>query len=48
MVSHADGITSYKAKGPVPSTTTKRSYYGATYLFDHIDEQLGIIADLKA
>jgi transposase len=35
-------------QGPIPSTTVKRSYYGATYLFDSIGESLGITADLKA
>lgn len=34
-------------QGPVPSTTVKHSYYGATYLFDAIGESLGIAADLK-
>ncbi|ABR49269.1 transposase, IS4 family protein [Alkaliphilus metalliredigens QYMF] len=34
-------------QGPVPSTTVKHSYYGATYLFDAIGESLGITADLK-
>jgi len=34
-------------QGPVPSTVMKRSYYGATYLFDEIGELLGITADLK-
>ena len=34
-------------QGPVPSTVMKRSYYGATYLFDKIGELLGITADLK-
>lgn len=34
-------------QGPVPSTTIKHSYYGATYLFDAIGESLGIAADLK-
>lgn len=34
-------------QGPVPSTTVKHSYYGATYLFDCIGESLGITADLK-
>ena len=34
-------------QGPVPSTVMKRSYYGATYLFDEIGELLGITADSK-
>ena len=35
-------------QGPVPSTVMKRSFYGATYLFDKIGELLGVTADLKA
>ncbi len=35
-------------QGPIPSTTIKHRYYGATYLFDSIGESLGIKADLKA
>lgn len=35
-------------QGPVPSTGVKRSYYGATYLFDQIGDQLGLMTDLKA
>lgn len=34
--------------GPVPITQMKRSFYGATYLFNQIGEQIGITADLKA
>lgn len=34
--------------GPVPSVSTRHSYYGATYLFDAIGEALGITDDLKA
>jgi transposase len=33
--------------GPVPSITYKRSFYGATYLFNAIGEKLGITDDLK-
>ncbi|HCA29593.1 MAG TPA: IS1634 family transposase [Ruminococcaceae bacterium] len=33
--------------GPVPSTQTTRSFYGATYLLDTIGEQLGVTEDLK-
>ena len=37
-----------KAKrGPVPITRTARSFYGATYLFDRIGEDTGVIEDLK-
>lgn len=34
--------------GPTPSTSTRHGYFGATYLFDAIGEQLGITQDLKA
>jgi len=34
-------------KGPVPMEETKRCFYGATYLFDVIGDQLGITDDLK-
>ncbi len=34
-------------RGPVPSTRTTRSFYGATYLLDAIGEKLGIAQDLK-
>lgn len=34
-------------KGPIPTTVTARSFYGATYLFDAIGDKLGIISDLK-
>jgi transposase len=33
--------------GPVPSVACKRSFYGATYLFNEIGEKLGITDDLK-
>jgi len=33
--------------GPVPATRTARRFYGATWLFDAIGEQLGITEDLK-
>lgn len=33
--------------GPVPATRTARLFYGATWLFDVIGEQLGITEDLK-
>ena len=36
-----------KQPGPVPSVESKRSFYGATYLFDAIGEKLGIVRDLK-
>lgn len=34
-------------RGPVPAETAKRSFYGATYLFDAIGDKLGITDDLK-
>lgn len=34
-------------QGPVPSTEIKRSFFGATYLFDKIADKLGILDDLK-
>jgi hypothetical protein len=36
-----------KSPGPVATTQCKRSFYGATYLFDAIGEKLGIFDDLK-
>jgi Transposase DDE domain len=33
--------------GPVPIIRTKRSFYGATYLFDRIGEDTGVNEDLK-
>ena len=40
-------VTSVNKRGPVPSASTRHSYYGATYLFDAIGEELGITQDLK-
>ena len=40
-------VTSVNKRGPVPSVSTRHSYYGATYLFDAIGEELGITQDLK-
>ena len=34
--------------GPDPITVSDRKFYGATYLFDRIGEQIGVIDDLKA
>lgn len=34
-------------RGSVPIVDTARSFYGATYLFDTIGENLGVTADLK-
>jgi hypothetical protein len=39
-------LNEVNARGPVPITTHKRSFYGATYLFDDIGEKLGITRDL--
>jgi len=33
--------------GPVSSTESSRSFYGATYLFDAVGEKLGVTRDLK-
>ncbi len=33
--------------GPVPITRTGRCFYGATYLFDRIGEEIGVAKDLK-
>ncbi|TKB05500.1 transposase, partial [Desulforhopalus sp. IMCC35007] len=36
-----------KAKpGPVPITRQARSFYGATYLFDQLGEEVGVTEDL--
>ena len=41
-------IVGEKAKrGPVPITRIARSFYGATYLFDHIGKETGVTEDLK-
>ena len=34
-------------RGPVPATKAERLFYGATYLFDQIGIETGIVADLK-
>lgn len=34
-------------RGPVPSTKAARSFFGATYLFDHIGKLMGVSDDLK-
>ena len=34
-------------RGPVPITRISRSFYGATYLFDQIGEDTGVMEDLK-
>lgn len=35
-------------RGPVSITKATRSFYGATYLFDRIGEDMGVIDDLKS
>ncbi|OMF18506.1 transposase [Paenibacillus sp. FSL H8-0548] len=40
-------ISTATKRGPVPSTQMARKFYGATYLFDAIGENLGIVQDLK-
>ena len=35
-------------RGAVPTTYSARSFYGATYLFDRIGENIGVTEDLKA
>jgi hypothetical protein len=35
------------APGPLPITLAARRFYGATYLFDRIGEEAGVISDLK-
>ena len=40
-------IESHPKPGPVPMTKVKRSFFGATYLFDMIGEITGVEADLK-
>jgi len=34
--------------GPVPHTSTKHMYYGATYLLEKLSDELGLTSDLKA
>lgn len=43
----AQDSSSSAKRGPVPSLEYKRSFYGATFLFDAIGDKLGIIDDLK-
>jgi transposase len=35
-------------RGPIPITSIERNFYGATYLFDRIGEDTGVVEDLKA
>lgn len=41
------GIAAISHPGPVPVVMCRRSFHGATYLFDAIGEKLGITEDLK-
>jgi hypothetical protein len=43
----ADLISSVKKRCPKPVLTSKRLFYGATYLFDAIGEKLGVTRDLQ-
>jgi transposase len=43
----SDIKTAAKQPGPIPTTENKRSFFGATYLFDSIGEKLSITEDLK-
>lgn len=36
-----------KKRGPIPSESVKRRFYGATYLLDSIGDKLGITQDMK-
>ncbi len=36
-----------KQSGPIPSESSTRSFFGATYLFDSIGDKLGVTQDLK-
>jgi hypothetical protein len=44
----AGGGDAATRRGPVSVTETKRSFYGATYLFDQIGGITGVAADLKS
>ena len=44
--SKASSVSSNKT-GPKPFAETRHLYYGATYLFDKLSEELGLTADLK-
>ena len=35
-------------RGPVPVTSTRHMYYGATYLLEKFSNELGLTSDLKA
>jgi transposase len=39
--------TIHAKRGPIPTTSVSRSFYGATYMFDAIGEKIGITQDLK-
>ena len=40
-------VTATGKTGPKPFVQTRHLYYGATYLFDKLAEELGLTADLK-
>jgi len=44
----APAIKENSKRGPTPITLTARRFYGATYLFDRIGKDTGIIEDLKS
>ena len=41
-------LSAPKKSGPIPMTKLRRSFYGATYLFDQIGKLAGIVSDLKS
>lgn len=40
-------VSDVSKPGPVPSSTSRHMYYGATYLLETFSEQLGLTADLR-
>ena len=40
-------ISEKNRRGPVPTIKATRNFYGATYLFDRIGKDMGVIEDLK-
>ncbi len=41
-------VSEKNRRGPVPIIKATRNFYGGTYLFDRIGEDIGVIEDLKA
>ena len=41
-------VTEKAKRGPVPITQAARRFFGATYLFDRIGEDIGVMEDLKS